>query len=224
MKTHTLSVLSLAAAVSLLWGCTSTPPTPREQRLFDIQTNYTPVIQVQTNVITRTLYQTNEVVVTNITGVIEYRTNLLPILIYETNIISRVVTNESYVYTPGEGAKEIQAVGREIGNLFGLGDVVGFGLGALFSIWAFFRSKKAYTTAANIAQAVETMREFIRSLPNGAVYDNELVNWMQKHQAEAGVLSQVIALLQKEVSNPDAKAAAENVKKIIEGLLVGAKN
>lgn len=190
--------IAIGTIIILLAGCATKPPTQFEQRMFNIETNIIPVLVVRTNV----------VIVTNLVGVTEF----------QTNIVTTVKTNESYVYKPGAGAQEIAQTGGAIGNFFGAGGVVSTGIMGLFSIWGYLRSKKNYVTAANLAQTVETVREFVKALPNGAAYDTALVQFMQTHQAESGVLNQVLALLQREVSNPDAKIAADHILKLLNSL------
>jgi hypothetical protein len=74
-------------------------------------------------------------------------------------------------------------------------------------------------TAGAIAQNVETLREFIRRLPNGLTYDAALVQWMQQHQAEQGVVKNVIDLLASNlVSNGDAQVTAIQIKAAIDAL------
>jgi len=221
--------LLLAAALTFGCGlvamiftsCASRPPTAFERRWFDVVTN-PPVVVVVTNTIPVTLYRTNQVelTVTNVQGVVEIQTNhiVIPIVSYQTNLVSITNEAESYVLTPGAGAAEIGQVGGAIGNLFGVGGIVTTALGGLFSLWGYIRSKKNYATAGNLAQTIETLRQFVRTLPNGGIYDNALVQWMQQHQAEAGVLNQVISLLEREVSNPDARIAAEHVAAAIRAL------
>lgn len=199
-------------------GCASRPPTVLERRYFDIQTNVVPVVQVQTNIVPITLLQTNTITVTNVQGVLEVRTNIVLIPAYQTNTITVTNRQESYVYTPGAGASEIQQVGGAIGSLFGVGGIVSTAIGAFFSLWGYGRSKKNYVTAANVAQTVEVLREFIKSLPDGSAYDTALVQWMQAHQAEAGVMNQVIDILQRDVNNPDAIVAAQQVRNTINAL------
>jgi len=201
-----------------MYGCASKPPTALEQRWFDITTNRTPVLTVQTNVIPVTLYETNTVTVTNTVGTVEIHTNIVSVPSFETNVVTVTRTNESYVMTPGAGAREIAATGGAVGNIFGAGGLVSTGIMSLFTIWGWVRSKKNYVTAANTAQIVETIREFVKALPNGTAYDAALVQWMQQHQADAGVLNQVLSLLQREVSNPDARVAAQQIQQLIAGL------
>jgi len=209
-------------------GCATRPPTSAEQGFFNIQTNYVPVVQIKTNVFD--VFQTNTVVVTQ-TNVISspnlpapifqvvYKTNEAIMITQQTNTVT--ITNQlaaGYVYTPGPGAKVIQEVGTGVGNIFGVGGIVGTALGALFSLWGYVRSKKSLLTATNLAQTIETIREFVKSLPNGSTYDNELINWMTTNQANAGVLQDVLKLLENQVSNPDAKEGAAHIASIIEAL------
>lgn len=211
MKTHFVrwsvaAAFSAGIVIAFLAGCASKPPTAVEQKFFDVQTNLAPVVRVETNVIAVTLYRTNE------------QNVVVPVTVYETNRVAVTNYAETYVFTPGAGAKQVAEVGGAVGNIFGVGGLVTTALGALFSLWGYARSRKNYVTAANIAQTVETIREFVKSLPNGAVYDNELVNWMQTHQAEQGVLNQVLDLLSKHVSNPDARVAADQIRATIAAL------
>lgn len=224
MKSKTKSYIAIAAMAIILGiilliieGCATKPPTAFESRLFTVTTN-PPVVSVITNVIPITVYQTNLVPVTNALNVIELRTNVVQIPFFQTNLIT--VTNEAatYNFKPGPGAAEIQRVGGEVGGLFGVGGLVTTALGAFFSLWGYIRSKKNYATATNIAQTVETLREFIKALPNGATYDSQLVQWIESNQARAGVLQDVLAILQREVSNPDARAAAQQIQLIISNL------
>jgi len=204
--------------LSIFVGCASRPPTRFEQGLFNIETNQIPIVVLRTNIFDVTVVRTNAVTVTNTVGVVEWQTNIIPVVVQQTNTMIVTNTQEAYLYHPGEGAKNIQEVGTTVGNLFGVGGMTGTALGALFSLWGYWRSKKSLVTAGNIAQTVETMREFVKSLPNGATYDNELVNWMQAHQADAGVLNQVMTLLKTQVNNQDAKVAAQQVMDTINAL------
>jgi hypothetical protein len=224
MKKTTKSYLAIAAAAIILGitlfileGCASKPPTAFESRLFTITTNY-PTVAVVTNVVPVTIFQTNLIPVTNKFNVIEITTNVVNIPAFQTNVITITNSETSYNYAPGPGVAEIRRVGGDVGGLFGVGGLVSTALGGLFSIWAYVRSKKNYATAANIAQTVEMMREFIKGLPNGANYDAQLVQWIESNQARAGVLQSVLALLEREVSNPDARAAAQQVQLILANL------
>jgi len=219
---------ALAASVVLISGCITAPPTRFESGLFDIttnkvvtvETNYHVIPVYQTNLVKRTVTETNYVNSEPVVNIITL-TNEQRVVTWVTNAVTQSVTNDAYVYKPGAGAQEITNTASAVGNLFGVGGLVSSGMGILWGIWASMRSSKRYATAANTAQIVEGMREFIKQLPNGEAYDLALVQWMQAHQAEAGVTQQVIELLKKNVSNPDAKMAAEQVMAIIRTLQGG---
>jgi hypothetical protein len=137
-------------------------------------------------------------------SVTQYVTNGVPV--YVTNIIPQ------YQYSAtGQGSQDIKGVAGTIGALFGAGGIATTGVSTLLALWGYLRSSKNYQTAANTAQLVETMRVFIKGLPNGEAYDAALTQFMTQHQSEAGVLAQVTQILAREVSNPDAQVAADSV-------------
>jgi len=55
------------------------------------------------------------------------------------------------------------------------------------------------------------LREFIQALPNGTKYDAAITAWLQQHQMQAGVAQQVLGILENNVSNPEAKAAVNEI-------------
>lgn len=186
-----LAFLAIPLLVGTVWiGCAGTP-TKLETKLFNIQTNYVPV--------------TNAVIVTNPDGT--RTTNLVP------------GVTPIYVYAKGPGETQVTQIGTDVGNVFGVGSLVGGAAGVLFGLWRWVRSNKVAQTAGDLAQNIETIREFIKQLPNGATYDSVLVNWLTQHQAEGGVLNEVIGILKNQVNNPEAKAAADQVMATITDLL-----
>jgi hypothetical protein len=111
---------------------------------------------------------------------------------------------------------DIQAGGSILSTFMpGIGGMVSSGLMALLALWAYLRSSKLGNTSTALAQEIETLREFILSLPKGANYDQAITAWLQGHQAEAGVAQEVLGLLQSEVSNPDAQVAAKELQEAI---------
>jgi len=228
LKKHIFKIIAVAGLVAILLpGCITGPPTERESRYYNTETNFTPFVTVKTNVFE--VYQTNTVVVTKTNEVVMpgapapifqvvHLTNEIVNVSYETNRVSVTNQVEGYVLTPGPGAKAVAETAGAVGNLFGVGGITSTVVMSLFSLWGYARSKKSLLTAANLAQSVETIREFVKALPNGAQYDNELVNWLTQHQAESGVLNNVLDLLKKEVSNDDAKNAAQHIQTILEAL------
>lgn len=177
-------LLAIASLVAIVSGCSLVGRNPSPPSKFEQG-----VFTVQTN------YVPVVVPVTNSTGQVALTTNQMP----------------QYTYAQGPGAQVAKDTVGAIGNLFGVGGLASTALGGLLSIWGWLRSSKNYQTAANTAQVVETLRQFIKGLPNGQAYDTALVQFMTQHQSEAGVLAQVTQILANEVNNPDAKVAAEQV-------------
>jgi len=209
--------LTLVLSIAALCGCSMTgkPPSGLSSTFMDVKTNYVPVLVVQTNVVPVTTYQTNAVTVTvtNQQNIVEFHTNavVVPVVAYETNRVLATNLLEAYTYTPNKTAQDVQQVGGLVGSLFGVGGLVSTGLALLFGAWARSRSSRLYDTSTSLAQTIETMRQFIQQLPNGTQYDTALVTWMQQHQAQTGVLAQVLQILKDDVDNPAAKLAAEQM-------------
>lgn len=223
--TKSLFWMSLAFAVAscalilLFSGCQNPKPLSSFERHFlNEETNYVPVLHVVTNVVP--VYQTNMVTVlqTNQVGQTVLHTNEVVETVWHTNVVINTTTNEEYKVTPNGTATAITQVGGTVGNLFGAGGLVSTALAGVFGIWASIRSSRRYDTAAVLAQNVQQLRAFVQALPNGATYDTALTNFMQTHQADAGVLNQVLTLIQSEVKNSDAQFAAQSVIATINAL------
>ena len=204
MKRVIVSSLMLA----LLVGCSSLAtksPTAVERMLYDTHTNYVDVYKVITN------YQAVTF------------TNILDQVVTTTNPVVAMVTNVVAEYTITPKATVVATVGAAgtATNVFypGIGTIASTGIVALLGLWAWFRGR-SNTTAANnatvtLAQEIETIKEFILTLPKGAAYGQAITNWLQTHQVQTGVASQVVSILQSEVSNPDALAALKDIQTAI---------
>jgi len=201
MKTKTRFAIGAALALLLgtVIGCAalSSPPTAAEHLAYDVVTNYVdvPVIKQVVEVVT----------VTNTIGQTVTETNR----VYETNIVSQPV----YDLTPKAAVTAgIQTGGAALNVVApGIGSMVSAGLLALLAIWGHIRGYNGANTSQSLAQEIETMREFISSLPNGAKYDTAIVQFLQSHQMENGVAQSVLKILNNNVSNPDAKAALTEI-------------
>jgi len=207
----TMALLALATFTGCKeFGADTSAPNVVEQKLFTTVTNFV-AVPVQT---TNTTFATNVVT--------EFQTNTVGQIVTVTNEVVQPkynlvwVTNEvpQYQNTVSANTANIVATGGGVLNTFfpGVGGIAGTGIMALLALWAQLRSGKRQVTAATLAQEVETMREFIKTLPSGTKYDTAITAFLQQHQLEAGVAGQVLGLLENQVSNPDAKAAIEEIK------------
>lgn len=221
MKALTLSSVIFAALVII--GCSTTPPTALESKLFSVTTNYYPQLVTVTN----TAYRTNTVIetvtTTNKIGVVVTVpfTNFVTVPV--TQLSTQIVQIPAYTYAvPTNGpAAAAQGVAGTIGNIAapGVGGPIASGIVGLgLALWAWIRGSKQSATANNLAQTIEVARELLKSLPNGTGLDNQLTSWMQQHQAEAGVLPQVLDILDKTVDNPQAKTVSDQLRAALAAL------
>jgi glycerol-3-phosphate dehydrogenase len=98
------------------------------------------------------------------------------------------------------------------------GGIAGTAISAVAALWAWMRSSKNKQVGVTLAQSVETIREFIKTLPNGSNYDSALTAWLQQHQVETGTVNDVLSVLENEVSNKDAVEAAQQLRATIAAL------
>lgn len=191
MKTLILTTLILASLA--IAGCTAwrngSPPTKAEQALFTVQTNYVPVVSTVTN----------PPAAPGQAPTVSTTTNLEP----------------NYVYTQGHVIKDVQT---GVSAIPGYGALASGAIGILAGIWGWLRSAKNYNTGVSLAQSIETIREFVKQLPNGVTYDSALTTWLQAHQAETGTIQGVLQMLENDVSNPDAQVAAQQIRQAIQAL------
>lgn len=191
-----------------MFGTNPSPPSRFEAGIFDVVTNR--VTQVVTNNVSITNFVAQVVTVTNEVGVI--RTNV----VLSTEVIPQYVTvtniHEQYTFTPKQVVSDTAQTAGNIGNLIvpGSGGLIAGIIAGLAAAWARLRSAKQ--TGAVLAQNIETLRVFLKTLPNGAKYDSVLTQFMQANQAESGVLNQVLTILQNNVSNSDAQNAVREIQ------------
>jgi hypothetical protein len=227
MKKTTIAITTsalLAIPLTLFVGCSALgtnpgPPSGLEKILYNTQTNYVPIVQVVTNQQIVTVTHTNFVEITN-AGVIEFHTNV--VTVQQTNQVPATNITQQAQYTENlkPGVSTIAStIGGVVNTFFpGIGAIGVQGLLAALGTWGYLRSSKKGDTNAALAQEIESIRAFIQKLPNGAAYDAAFVNFMQAHQNEAGVGSEVLGILAKEVSNPDAQVAAQQMQTFLQQL------
>lgn len=236
MKPNTKTALfaSLLAACGIaivISGCVNGTPlasTPVGGALYNTQTNYTPVVSVVTNLVPVTVYHTNEVTqtVTNQVGVVQFVTNQVAVASATTQPQVFYVTNQvpQYVNTVKPAVTDaVQSAGGILSTMFPGGGAVAWALLALLGGAGYATSTKSssanYSTATALSQEIETILAFMGKLPNGAVYTTALTSWLQSHQADAGVVQNVLGVLQNEVSNNDAQVAAQQLSQTIASLM-----
>jgi hypothetical protein len=208
--------------VAMIAGCAAlsgeTPPTQFEQVIFTTKTNIVPKVTT----VEREVWETNEVVQ------VVARTNEVDQVILVTNTVQvpvpRIVkvteTNMVEVYEHAvrdEAKQDAQTIGGIV-NTFapGAGTAVTGILIGILGAWARMRSYKAAGTA--MAQQIETIREFLLTLPDGGKYDEALVSFMKKYQRETGTVKTVVDLLDKYIDVPQAEVAAKEIKAAIDAL------
>lgn len=205
-------------------GTNPSPPSKAESWLYNTQTNYVPTVQVVTNFQVVTKFETNTIPITNAVGVTDYRTNI--VTIQQTNAVpaTNTVMREAYTETLKPGVTgTVQGAGGILNTFFpGIGAIAVQGLLAVLAGWGYMRSSKLGDTSAALSQEIETVRAFIQKLPNGQAYDAAFVKFMQTHQGEEGVLNQVLAILQKDVSNNDAQVGAQQMQLFLQQLQASA--
>jgi len=207
MKVKTLMAGSLVAvclSAVLITGCTALAtksPTAAERLVYDVHTNYVNVVTIQTN------YAVNVI------------TNILDQVIHVTNRVVAVVTNQQAEYglTVKPGTTEtVTTVGAAANTMYpGIGSMASMGVLALLGAWAWFRGRKSSATSTTLAQEIETLRQFILTLPKGSQYDVAITGWLQTHQVETGVANQVLGILATQVNNEEAKGALLNIQQAI---------
>ena len=187
--------LVLLLLSALITGCASAP-TRLEQKLFDIRTNQIPTVTLVTNIVP--VYADSG----NPSGVagspIAWRTNVT------------VTTNfaEAYTYTPSATAARVASAANFLGPW---GQLAGMVLGGLIGAYGILRSSRAAKTAGVLAQVIETGRQVLQSTPQGQTLDQQWKTWMIQHQAEQGVISDVVKLLNQVVDEPSAKITAQDL-------------
>lgn len=135
----------------------------------------------------------------------------------ETNAVTGEVT-----FTPNQNSQNLADSGRRIGGLFGpFGELVGYGIAGVLGIWGTLRSRRASAAdkrasaakvgAAVLAQGIETLREVLKSTPQGKLIDDKIMKALRDQQLTAGVLAEIAVLVEQQVDNEDAKRVARDV-------------
>lgn len=209
-----LSAVAILFAGCKMFGANPTPPSPTEAKFFDISTNVVPQIVTRTNVVTTT----NVVNVPNPIGggIPFFTTNFVT----ATNVVEQTNQVEQYTYTPKPAAV---ATTTELGNAVapftaGWGSIISGALVGLYGLWAHLRSTKKGDTALALTQEIEALRDFVLTLPQGTKIDAAVTQFMQQHQMEAGVASEVLKLIKDNTSDPTVVGVAAQLQTAINDL------
>lgn len=226
-----LGAMGLIGLMGLITGCASTfgaspsAPSKFESLVFNTQTNYI----TQTNVVTKTV--TNQV--TETVTVTNSQNLVIPIVqtnqVVQTVTVTNTVQVPQYIETPKASVTTGVQVAGGIANTFapGVGTIASSALAALLGFWGYLRSSKlqqANDTTAVLAQNIESILEVVQALPNGSAMANTIKTFIAQHQAEAGVVQQVVQVLENDVSNPDAKTAAQQIINAVNALKATTTN
>jgi len=140
---------------------------------------------------------------------------LLPLQspVFETNVTMVTNYEAAYTYTPNERARSLSAVAGSAAGLLGpVGELVALLCAGAFGVWAQLRTSKATKVSAVLAQVIETGRAVLQASPQGRKVDEKWKAWMITHQAQQGVVEDVVKLLATVV---DDKTAYETAAKLL---------
>ena len=200
--------LILVSLLVILCGCSSTP-TRLDEKFFDIQTNAVPRIITITNIVPAAPSPQPA-------GDPPLSTLPSPLPQWQTNIITITNFLESYTYTPNTNAAQLASTVTRTADLFGpWGQLAGVVIGGIIGGYGLLRSSRSAKTAGVLAQVIETGRQVLQSTPEGQAMDQQWKLWMMQHQAEQGVVLDVLKLLDNVVDEPSAKTTAQELIALI---------
>jgi hypothetical protein len=226
MKTTIRIMLAFVAIAAFIVGCKQFGENPSAPSRFEQV-----IFNVHTNLVDKIVLHTNEVVV-EVPEIVK-TTNVQNEVVWETNkvkVTTTEVTTETnkvpaYTLTPKDSVQSGIAAGSAVANgvVPGVGGLVGGILAGVYAMWGRLRSAKvkaddATETGGVLAQNIETIREFVKTLPQGEKYDTIIKTYLQQHQMEAGVGSDVLDLLKNYVNNDTAKATVGDLKLVLQKL------
>lgn len=216
MKVRT--IIAVCGLALLVAACAATKPNAFDRAFYDITTNQVPKVVVHTNVVTLTNVVQQEVTKTNWIDQTRFEvvklTNEIPVFVQVTNVVPEVVMTPQLSFAPNTNATALANTARDVGNLFGpFGALVG-GL-VMGALGVYGRMRSGSKSAEVLAQVIETGRELLKTTPQGQQLDQRWVQWMQLHQAEAGVLQRVTSLVGNVVDNQSAREVAQELTEMM---------
>lgn len=203
-----LIVIVFALTGCKFFGAEPSAPSAFERNLFTIETNW----------VTRVTYKTNAVDVA--VPVFVVRTNELnqivqvtnTVLVKQVDVISLTNLHEVYDWSPKTNQVYVQGAGA-VANIVAPGSgglVVGL-LTAGLAAWGKLRSRKK--TGDVLVQNIESILEFVDTVPNGTEYTSAIKHIIKKDQDSAGVREKVKVAMEESVDSSDAKSSASDMQK-----------
>lgn len=165
-------------------GTLDRPPTAFEQKMFDVKTNLVEVA-VPT---TQTVVNGELVTVPGITSIVE-----------------------QYEFLPNERQEAIKGTAKVVGSFWGVGDLAAALVGGAFGLWGMLRSRKSSKMASTLIQVIETGRQILQTTPQGQKLDDRWKTWMIQHQAEQGIINEVVKLVGQAANTEDAKLVSQKI-------------
>ncbi len=213
-------IVAAIASCSLLAGCANTtPPTRVERLLFDTVTNYVTVMKTNEVVVPIPVYKTNvlALTVTNEQNLVlvSYSNIITKSFVYETNQVPAPALEAQYALAPKAPIAAVASIGASLPGPWALGFQ---GALALLAGWGHLRSRAKGTTAATLVDELQVVRTFIQGLPNGVAYDEAVVSFLKDHQAEAGVVTQVVNMMASKIADRDVADAANGIVAYVNSL------
>jgi hypothetical protein len=203
----------------MLIGCAGTPNLIN-RTLFNVETNFTPQVQVHLVTQTNFITQVQIVMQTNVIGQVSLATNTVT----ETNFttISKTNTIEvpHYVYTDKPAAVgAVETGGGILGGLWGMG-----GLASTLALGAYhiYRQSQNKQVSGALIQGIETAKEVIKTTPQGERLQEAFQSWLVTHQAAAGVISPITGLVNDLVNSGQAQGEARTISAQVAGTLPSA--
>lgn len=203
-----LIVIVFALTGCKFFGADPAPPTAFENRFFDIQTNLVPRQFFKTNFIDVPVpvfvLKTNELdEITQLTNTV---------IVKQVEILTLTNLHEVYDWSPKTNQVYVQGAGA-VANIVAPGSgglVVGL-LTAGLAAWGKLRSRKK--TGDVLVQNIESILEFVDTVPNGSEYTSAIKHIIKKDQEDEGVREKVKVAMADGVDKSDAKSSASDMQK-----------
>lgn len=148
---------------------------------------------------------------TNYEAQVSFQTNAAGLVFAVTNQVPRITLTPKKAVTDA-----IQGTTGTIGTFVPIAGTIGGILVGVLGAWSRIRSAKR--TGAVLAQNIQTLREFLKTLPDGAKIDAAVKAFLSKNQEEENTLTDVLALVNKYVDSSLAKRSVAEIQEAVNAL------